>query len=133
MMVTEAAKKLNFFPSKSGVSAYYSPRMTVHKKTLDYNKHCKCIQQEIHVQSHEEPKPLSTNTARTTECIYLSYNDNYQGGHELLNLRTKKIITSRSITEIPITNNIIEMVENLAKNRKDAKRFKSQRINRKRL
>jgi hypothetical protein len=32
-----------------------------------------------------------------------------------LNLRTNKIITIRSITEIPITNNIIEMVENLAK------------------
>jgi hypothetical protein len=52
MMVTKAAKKLNFFPSKSGVSTYYSPRMIVHKKPLDYNKHCKYTT-GIYVQSHE--------------------------------------------------------------------------------
>ena len=88
--------------------------MIVHKKPLDYNKHCKNTT-GVYVQSHEEPKLLNKNTARTTECIYLRYNDNYQGGHELLNLRTNKIIARRSITGIPITNNIIKMVENLAK------------------
>ena len=40
-MVTEAAKKLNFFPAKYGVSKYYSPRMILHQQNLDYEKHCK--------------------------------------------------------------------------------------------
>ena len=97
--------------------------MIVHKKPLDYNKHCKYTT-GVYVHSHEEPKPLYTNTARKIECIYLRYNDNYQGGHELLNLRTNKIITRRSITEIPIINNIIS--REFGENRKYAKRFKNQ-------
>ena len=39
-LVMESAKKLNFFPPKGGVSQYYSPRMLLHQKKLDYFKHC---------------------------------------------------------------------------------------------
>jgi hypothetical protein len=36
ILVTESAKKLNFFPAKNGISLYYSPRMTLHQRNLDY-------------------------------------------------------------------------------------------------
>ena len=31
-LVSESAKKLNFFPNKNGVSKYYSPRMILHRR-----------------------------------------------------------------------------------------------------
>jgi hypothetical protein len=37
--VMDSAKKLNCFPSKGGISDFYSPRMTMHKEVLDYEKH----------------------------------------------------------------------------------------------
>ena len=37
-----------------------------------------------------------------------------QGGHKVLNLATKKIITRRKVTEIPTPNHIIKLVEALA-------------------
>jgi hypothetical protein len=40
ILVSDAAKKLNFFPSKYGVSDYYSSRMILHKRAMDYKKHC---------------------------------------------------------------------------------------------
>jgi hypothetical protein len=41
MLGSESAKKLNYFPSKNGVSPYYSPRMILHQRQLDYEKHCR--------------------------------------------------------------------------------------------
>jgi hypothetical protein len=41
MLVSEFAKKLNFFLAKGGVSLYYSPRMILHCCNMDFNKHCK--------------------------------------------------------------------------------------------
>ncbi|KAI2510062.1 Reverse transcriptase (RNA-dependent DNA polymerase) [Fragilaria crotonensis] len=41
MLVSESAKKLNFFPSKNGVSKFYSPRMMLHQRNLDYSRHCR--------------------------------------------------------------------------------------------
>jgi hypothetical protein len=42
-LVTESAKKLNFFPAKNGISQYYSPRMILHERNLDYDKHCQLL------------------------------------------------------------------------------------------
>jgi hypothetical protein len=36
----DSAKKLNFIPSKHGISKYYSPWMILHQHNLDYGKHC---------------------------------------------------------------------------------------------
>jgi len=82
-VVAEAAKKLTFFPAKDGISPYYSPRMLVHKKTLDYDKHCR-YSFGMYVQAHDELTPSNTNAPRTLDCIYLRYTDSAQGGHDLL-------------------------------------------------
>jgi hypothetical protein len=39
VLVNDSAKKLNFFPAKNGISQYYSPRMILHQRNLDYDKH----------------------------------------------------------------------------------------------
>ena len=114
MLVTESAKKLNFFPSKNGVSKYYSPRMILHQRNLDYDRHCKYAL-GTYVQAHDEPKFSNTNaTPRSLDCIYLRYNDSVQGGHELLHLQTNSVLRRRTVTPVPITPAIIKQVHTLA-------------------
>ena len=112
-LVSEAAKKLNFFPAKHGISRYYSPRMILHQENLNYNKHC-VYSFGTYVQAHDEPGQLNTNRPRTLDCIYLRYNANQQGGHELLHLQTNRVIIRRNVTPIPITPTIIRQVHRLA-------------------
>ena len=115
VLVSESAKKLNFFPAKHGVSKFYSPRMMLHQKNLDYLRHCRYAM-GTYVQAHEEPKRSSTNAPRSLDCIYLRYNDNLQGGHDLLHLPTNSIVTRRNITPVPITPAIVKQVHTLAQN-----------------
>lgn len=112
-MVQEAAKKLNFFPAKHGVSEYYSPRMILHQRNFDYNRHCQ-YSLGAYVQAHNEPDPSNTNAPHTLDCIYLRYNDNAQGGHECLHLQSNRIVLRRCITPIPITPSVIARVHALA-------------------
>jgi hypothetical protein len=113
MLVSESAKKLNYFPSKHGVSHYYSPRMILHQKGMDYKKHC-VFAFGTYVQAHDEPKPKKSSEARTLDCIYLRYSDNIQGGHEVLHLPTNKIVKRQYITPSPITPSIIKQVHDIA-------------------
>jgi len=112
-LVMECTKKLNFFPSKYGISKLYSPRMILHQKNLDYAKHCKYTF-GLYVQAHDEPTPSNTNAARTSDCIYLRNRDSHQGGHELLHLPTNRVIIRRNITSTPITSAVIDQVSRLA-------------------
>ncbi len=102
VLVAESAKKLNFFPAKHGISRYYSPRMMLHQKNLDYDKHCKYAF-GTYVQGHDDKNPRNANISRTLDYLYLRYNDSHQGGHELFHLLTDRIITRRYVTAIPIS------------------------------
>ncbi len=113
VLVMDSAKKLNFFPAKNGVSPYYSPRMILHQKNIEYGKHCQ-FAFGTYVQAHNEPTILNSNAPRTLDCIYLRYLDNDQGGHQLLHLPTNRMITRRNITVIPISQAVIEQVHALA-------------------
>ena len=77
-MVSEAARKLNYFPAKHGISKYYSPRMIVHKENIDYDKHCKFVLGE-YVQAHDKPLIKNTNAPRSLDCIYLRPTVSHQG------------------------------------------------------
>ena len=114
MLAMESTNKLNFFPPKGGVSQYCSPRMILTNNALDYNKHCS-IPFGTYVQAHNENNPTNTMAARALDCIYLRPIYNQQGGHELLDLTTKRVITRKKVTTIPLTSSIIQAVENIAK------------------
>ena len=113
MLAMESTNKLNFFPPKGGVSSYYSPRMILTNSALDYQKHCS-IPFGTYVQAHTETNPTNTMAARALDCIYLRPLYNQQGGHEVLDLSTKRVITRRKVTPIPITPSIITAVESIA-------------------
>ena len=86
--------------------------MIVTGKPIDYNKHCK-TSFGSYVQALYETNPTNTTAPGTIGCIYLQSNGN--DVYELLNLTTKSVITWRKFTEIPVSDNIIKRVEQLAK------------------
>ena len=110
----ECVRWLNTFPPKNGVSEFYSPRMIMAGKPLDFDKHC-VTPFGSYVQALQENVPTNTTAPRTIGCIYLRFMDNRQAGYELLNLTTKKVITRRKFTEIPTPQNVIDRVEQMAK------------------
>ena len=113
MLAMECTNKLNFFPPKGEVSQYYSPRMILTGNVLDYNKHCS-VPFGSYVQAHNENTPTNSMAPRSLDCIYLRPVYNQQGGHEVLDLTTKRVITRRSVTPIPITSTVIAAVESMA-------------------
>ena len=113
-MVCEAARKLNYFPNKNGVSKHYSPRMILHQENLDFDRHCTYVLGEF-VQSHEDEEIKNNNKPRTLDCIYLRPTDSHQGGHELLHIATNKVITRSRVTPVPITPAVIKLIHAIAK------------------
>jgi hypothetical protein len=106
--------QLNYFPVKGGISSYYSPRTILGGTPLDYKKHC-TIPFGAYVQANHESTPTNDNAARTIDCIYLRPCNNLQGGHELMDLNSGRVITrGGKITEIPITPVVIKAVEAIA-------------------
>ena len=106
--------QLNFFPVKGGISSHCSPRTILGGTPLDCDKHC-VIPFGACVQANHESNPTNDNTARTIDCICLRPCNNVQGGHELMDLNSGRVIArGGKITEIPVTNVVIKAVEAMA-------------------
>ena len=110
MVVTH---QLNLFPVKGGISSHYSPHVIMSNTDWDYKKHCQ-VPFGGYVQAINEPDPSNTMTARTIDAIYLRPLRNIQGGHEVMDLTTGRVITRRKVTEIPMTTSVIKRVETMA-------------------
>ena len=107
------AHQLNLFPAKGGVSAYLSPHVLVGGQNLDFEKHCQ-IPFGSYVQANQENDPKNTNAPRTIDCIYLRpITRNIQGGHELMDLNSGRMITRQRVWEIPVTDVVIQAVERM--------------------
>ena len=109
-LVSESARKLNYFPAKYGISQHYSPRQIVHQETLDYKSHC-LFPFGSYVQAHDEPDPRNTQEPRTRDAIYLRPIKN---SHELYDLETREIINRPRLTMLPVTPSVIAAVEKIA-------------------
>ena len=105
--------QLNLFPAKGGVSAYYSPLVILTGRPYDFWKHCQ-VPFGAYVQASNEPQPTNTNAPRTIDCIYLRPTRNKQGGHELMDLMSGRVITRPRVVEIPMTDRVIKTVEAMA-------------------
>jgi hypothetical protein len=112
-LAMEVARKLNMFPPKGGISTHFSPRAILHQEPLDYHRHC-LIPFGTYIQAHDDSKPKNTPQARTLDGIYLRLTSNQQGGHEFLDLATKRVKTRKYVTTIPITKHVIAAVEAMA-------------------
>ena len=63
---------------------------------------------------HKEPTIANKNAPRVVDAVYLQYNANRQGGHELLHLATGAPIICCNVTPIPVTLAVICRVHALA-------------------
>ena len=82
---------------------------------LDYTKHC-TTPFGAYVQAYHESNPHNMSVLRTRDGIYLRPNSNFQGGHEVMDLNTGRVITCRKVTEIPVTDVVIKAMEAMAHN-----------------
>ena len=105
--------QLNLFPAKGGVSKYYSPKMILTSESLDYNKHFQVSFGQYVQVNHEAPQKNS-NVARILDAIYLRPNKNIQGGHEVMDLASGRVITRSVVKPIPMSQMIIDTVERMA-------------------
>ena len=53
---------------------------------------------------------------RTRDGIYLHPNNNFQGGHEVMDLNTGRVIMCRKVAKIPVTDVVIKALEAMAHN-----------------
>ena len=98
---------------KGGISTYYSLWMIMDQMNLDYTKHC-TTPFGVYLQANHESNPHNMNVFLTGDGIYLCPNNNFQDGHEVMDLNTGCVIMCHRVTEIPITNVTIKAVEVMA-------------------
>ena len=114
-IVMHAGKWLNVFSPKGGIPNV-SPRTLITGVKLDFTKHCR-VDVGAYVQTHEEPDPTNyMDKVRTTGAIALGSTDNMQGGYKFLSLTTGRVINRRKFTILPITQDVINRVHELASN-----------------
>jgi hypothetical protein len=68
-----------------------------------------------YVQANHETNQTNSNAARTRDAIYLRPAINMQGGHELYDLNSNRVITRARVTQIPVTDEVIRATERIAK------------------
>jgi len=110
---TYCVRWLNTFPPSGGISPTYSPRAIITGRPVSYDKHCR-VGFGSYVQATTTKDPTNTPEERCIDGIYLGPLDNTQGGYEVLNLNTGRIITRHKIDEIPMPTHVIKRVEQLA-------------------
>ena len=112
-LVEVVIKWLNAFPIKGGISPYLSPRSIVTGRPMDYNKQCVATFGQ-YVLASTDTKARNSNKARRLDCIYLKPMENDQGGHELMDLTSRQVITRHDFDVVPVTPGVIRRVEELA-------------------
>ena len=108
-----SCRQLNYFPAKNGVSPYFSPHVLMHKRNIDYHKHCTYSFGE-YVQAYQEEQIKNNNKPHTLDCIYLEPTFKSTGGHYVMNIATDACMTKNRLWRVPITQTVINAVKSLA-------------------
>ena len=109
-----AAWLRNLIPASNGVSEFWTPFTIMHGKFASYEKHLK-IPFGTYVQANQENTQKNSMAARALDAIYLRPRLDRQGGHEVLNLNTGKVIVRPRVWRIPITDRVIKAVNRMGR------------------
>ena len=104
---------VNSFPPKSGITTHLSPRTIMTGRKINYKTHCRMPFGD-YAQVHENEQPRNSMAERTLGAICLGPVDNVQGGYKFMSLRTGKKIKRYAWTPIPMTNEVINRVIEIA-------------------
>jgi hypothetical protein len=92
---------------------YYSLRTILGLPALDSAKHY-MVPFGAYVQANHETNQTNSKASRTLDAIYLRPVNSMQGGHELYDLNSGRVITRARVTQIPITDVVIKAIERIA-------------------
>jgi len=109
-LVYYVAMCLNCIINKQGISDVLSPREIMLRRKLDYKRHF-WIKFRSYVEAHEDPDITNTMRAHTYPGIYLGCMTNLQGTRKVFDLLTGVVKKPRSVTEFPIPDRVIKMVD----------------------
>jgi hypothetical protein len=112
-LVQTQASQLNLFPAKGGISPYYSPRTILGLPTWDSVNYC-MVPFGAYVQANHEMNQTNSNTSQTIDAIYLRPVNSMQGGHELYDVNSGRVITRARVTQIPVTDVVIKAIKRIA-------------------
>ena len=82
-LVMQTTAALNNFPARYGLSRYYSPRMILQQKLLNFEMHCKHYTVE-YVLAHDDKQIKNNMHPRAIDCIYLRPSTTSKNAHEFL-------------------------------------------------
>jgi len=102
---------LNSFPHHDGLHATMSLRTIMTALTLYHNLHCK-VEYRTYVQVHE--KHNNSMEPMTSGAIVLRPSGKEQGEHYFLSLHTGTRILWNNWTELPMPNNVVDAIHQLA-------------------
>ena len=100
---------MNLFPREGSITSIYSPRMLLLGEMADFDKICK-VPFGAYCEVFDNTQPSNTDTPRTSPAIALCPENNLQESYYFLNLNTWKIVSRRQWKELPLTEEIIKMV-----------------------
>ena len=103
----------NYFPAQTGISKHYSPHTIVSGRQVDFKKEF-VYSYGDYVQANTTHVIKNNNLPRTIDCIYLRANDALQGGHEVMDLATGRVVSRKSVVPSVMTRMAIDRVELLA-------------------
>ena len=109
----ESKTYLNLFPPQGGVFSCCSPQRIITRQNLDHRKYCS-IPFGAYVQATNSNTKTNDQLPRTLDCIYLRHSPNTKDGHQSLHLPTGHVITRGRAIPVPITQNGIDLVHDLA-------------------
>jgi hypothetical protein len=66
------------------------------------------------MQANHETNQTNLNASQTLDAIYLRPVNSMQGGHELYDLNSGRVITWARVTQIPVTDVVIKAAERIA-------------------
>ena len=87
--------------------------MILNQTSLDYNKDC-TVPFGAYVQVDHKTMKTNSNITRTLDAIYLRPAQNQQGGHEIMDLNSGRMITRNIVHVIPVTDVVIKAVKTMA-------------------
>ena len=104
----------DLFIKENGCSEYFSPHSILTKRAIDFSKHLRYSFGTYVIASYEE-RPKNIPKPRGIDSIYIRPAKNLQGGHEVMDLITGRVITRPKVHEMKMTCLVVKRVEEMAR------------------
>ena len=118
-LVEEVLKFKNSLPTTTGISDTISPStLVLGKPTLDYNE--MRIEFGSYAQVFEERRVTNTTATRSIGAIALASYPDSIGQYPFMNINTGRLLYRRKFTVLPVTDYVVQRVNELGKRDKQA-------------